>query len=38
MQESRLKQNFEIYHASKVATGDDSLDGDMKNMKAKGKL
>ncbi|QOR61110.1 hypothetical protein ACM66Z_06530 [Sulfurovum sp. ST-21] len=31
------KAELELEHANKLATGDDSVDGDMKNMKAQGK-
>jgi len=31
------KAELELEHANKLATGDDSVDGNMKNMKAQGK-
>ena len=31
------KAELELEHANKLATGDDSVDGDMKDMKAQGK-
>jgi len=31
------KAELELEHANKLATGDDSVQGDMKNMKAQGK-
>ena len=31
------KAELELEHANKLATGDDSVDADMKNMKAQGK-